>query len=127
MILVDTSVWIDHLQVSESDLLMNLRSGQVLMHPMVVGELACGNLPKRAETLRRMRSLPQITELSHEVVFSHIESWNLKGRGIGFIDAHLICSVLERGETLLWTRDKRLRRVAEDLQVAFSDNRDRRR
>ena len=127
MILVDTSVWIDHLQTSELDLLENLRSGQVLMHPMVVGELACGNLPMRADTLRRMKSLPQINELSHEMVLSHIESRNLKGRGIGFIDAHLICSVLDRGETLLWTRDKRLKRVAQDLRVAFSDSRDRRR
>lgn len=126
MILVDTSVWIDHLQTSELDLLENLRSGQVLMHPMVVGELACGNLPMRTETLRRMRSLPQINELSHEMVLSHIESRNLTGRGIGFIDAHLICSVLEHGETLLWTRDKRLKRIAQDLRVAFSDSRDRR-
>ena len=122
MILVDTSVWIDHLRMSEHDLLEILRSGQVLMHPMVVGEVACGNLPKRAETLRRMRSLPRIKELSHDVVLSHIEAWNLNGRGIGFIDAHLISSVLEHGEALLWTRDRQLKRVAEDLRVAFSES-----
>ena len=125
MIPVDTSVWIDHLRMSDLALLENLRSGQVLMHTMVVGEVACGNLPRRAETLRSMRSLPRIKELSHELVLSRIESRNLKGRGIGFIDAHLICSVLEHGETLLWTRDRRLQRVAEDLRVAFSENRRR--
>ena len=122
MILVDTSVWIDHLHMSEPALSDKLRSGQVLMHPMVVGEVACGNLPRRAETLRRMRLLPRIKELPHELVVSSIDSRNLKGRGIGFIDAHLICSVLEHGETLLWTRDRRLRRVAEDFRVAFSAN-----
>lgn len=122
MILVDTSVWIDHLRMSELALLEKLRSGQVLMHPMVLGEIACGNLPSRAETLRRMRSLPRIKELPHESVLSSIESRNLKGRGIGFIDAHLICSVLEAGDTILWTRDRRLKRVAKDLRVAFLEN-----
>jgi predicted nucleic acid-binding protein len=122
MILVDTSVWIDHLRMSDLALLENLRSGQVLMHTMVVGEVACGNLPRRAETIRRMRSLPRIKELTHQLVLSHIESRSLNGRGIGFIDAHLICSVLEDGKTLLWTRDRRLKRVAEDLGVAFSEN-----
>lgn len=125
MILVDTSVWIDHIAVSELALLEKLRHRQVLMHPMVLGEVACGNVPRRAQTLRRMRSLPRIKELPHESVLSSIESRNLKGRGIGFIDAHLICSVLEHGETLLWTRDLRLKRIAEDYRVAFSEDRER--
>ena len=125
MIIVDTSVWIDHLRLSELALLENLRKRNVLMHPMVIGEVACGNLPRRTETLRKMRSLPRVKELRHEYVLSRIESRNLNGRGIGFIDAHLICSVLDHGETSLWTRDRRLKRVAEELGVAFSENRGR--
>lgn len=122
MILVDTSVWIDHLHTHEFTLLKNLMRRQVLMHPMVVGEITCGNLPRRAETLRKLKSLPRIEELPHESVLSSIESRNLKGRGIGFIDAHLICSVLERDKTLLWTRDRRLKRIAEEFRVAFSED-----
>ena len=121
MILVDTSVWIDHLRSAESDLSMLLGAGNVLIHPMILGELACGNLPDRTQTLRSMMALPVIGELSHERVVSGIESRELSGRGIGFIDAHLICSVLECQGALLWTRDKRLKRVAEDLGVVFSE------
>ena len=121
MILVDTTVWIDHFRVNELDLVKHLRAGHVMIHPMVIGEVACGNLASREETLRRMGSLPEIQELSHDVVLSRIESRNLNGRGIGFIDAHLICSVLESDETVLWTRDKRLKHVATDFGVAFSE------
>ena len=123
MILVDTSVWIDHLRSTESQLTTFLSAGSVLMHPMVLGELACGTLPNRVKTLGSMKALPAIGELSHDQVMSRIESRNLMGRGIGFIDAHLICSVLERGATLLWTRDRRLKRVAEDFGVACRENR----
>ena len=125
MILVDTSVWIDHSRMSDLALLENLRSGQVLMHTMVVGEVACGNVPTRAETLRSMRSLPRIKELTHELVLSQIESRDLKGCGVGLIDAHLICSVLDHGETLLWRWDRWRKRVAEDLRAAFSASRRR--
>ncbi len=121
MILVDTTVWIDHFRVNELDLVKHLRAGHVMIHPMVIGEVACGNLASREETLRRMGSLPEIQELSHDVVLSRIESRNLNGRGIGFIDAHLICSVLESDGTVLWTRDKRLKHVATDFGVAFSE------
>lgn len=122
MILVDTTVWIDHLRSAEPSLAKSLSSGQVYMHPMVVGELACGNLPNRAATLEELESLPRISALTHSAVRTYIESLNLMGRGIGFVDAHLICSVLNQEPTILWTRDKRLKKVAEDFGVAYFEN-----
>ncbi len=122
MILVDTTVWIDHLRAKEPCLAKNLRAGLVLMHPMIVGEVACGNLPRRAETLRKMRSLPGIDKLSHELVCSRIETLPLNGRGIGFVDAHLICSVMEYVGARLWTRDKRMKKVANDFGVAYAED-----
>ena len=123
MILVDTSVWIDHLRGAEHTLVRNLEAGNVLTHSMVIGEIACGNLPDRSGTLRRMNTLPRIEELTHTEVLSLIESRGLMGQGIGFVDAHLICSVFKRNGAMLWTRDKQLRRIAEDVGVAFwADN-----
>ena len=120
MILVDTSVWIDHLRRTETGLVRSLHEKRVLTHLMVIGELACGNLPNRAETLHSLGTLPRIDKLDHEEVLSFIDSRGFVGRGIGYIDAHLIGSVLKCGRTLLWTRDRRLGKVAEDLGVAYS-------
>ena len=117
---MDTSVWIDHLRSADSELPKLLHAGNVLTHSMIIGELACGNLPKRMEFLQRLNSLPAIEELAHAEVLSMIDSRKLMGRGIGFVDAHLICSVLSRDRAALWTRDRRLRRVTEDLGVAYS-------
>ena len=120
MILVDTTVWVDHLRGDESELRELLDAGRVLMHSMVVGELACGTLPNRAEFIRRLNSLPAIDESVHSEVLSMIDSRKLMGRGIGYVDAHLVRSVLNRDGAVLWTRDRRLRQVAEDLGIAYS-------
>ena len=119
MILVDTSVWIDHFRAREAELREHLDAGDVLMHSMVIGEIACGNLSRRAQALARLRSLPRIPELEHDEVMRTIDSDGLMGRGLGFIDAHLICSVLGHDDASLWTRDMRLKRVAEELRVSF--------
>ena len=121
MILADTSIWIDHLRSPMPQLSELVNVGQVLMHSIIIGELACGNLPKRQKRLSAWRRLPMILEASHEEVLSTIESRQLMGRGIGFMDAHLLCAVLNREDTLLWTRDSSLRRVAGELRVAFSE------
>ena len=118
---MDTSVWIDHLRAAEAKLRDLLGAGDVLMHSMVIGEIACGNLARREQVLARLRSLPRIPELEHEDVIRQIESERFMGRGLGFIDAHLICSVLSVDDTSLWTRDQRLKRVATELGVAFSE------
>ena len=108
MILVDTSVWIDHLRSAESELINLLQAGRVLIHLMIIGELACGTLKNRTQRLSDWKALPGITEVSHASVLSAIESKNLMGRGIGFVDAHLLCAVLNHNGTLLWTRDRSL-------------------
>ena len=121
MILVDTSVWIDHLRRPERALPEQLSGNNVLTHPIVVGELACGNLPNRVTFLRRMDTLPQIGEGTHQDVRDLIESERLMGRGIGLMDAHLLYSVLRQEDALLWTRDARLNRIAEELFVSYSE------
>ena len=94
MILVDTSVWVDHLRSPEPEVVEQLNANNVLVHPFVIGELACGMLPDRPGVLRRLSLLPQIEQAAQDVVLSTIESVGLMGRGVGFIDAHLICAVL---------------------------------
>ena len=121
MILVDTSVWIGHLRSRISELEGLLDDCHVLTHPMIVGELACGGLADRGEWLRALQRLPMLAEASHRKVLEVIESKRLWGRGIGFIDAHLLCAVLDCEHASLWTLDKRLHRVAEELGVVFSE------
>ena len=120
MILVDTSVWIDHLLSPEAHLRELLDAREVLVHAMVVGEISCGRLRNREEVLRRLSELPAVDECEHAEVRLMIERRGLMGRGISFIDAHLLCSVLCHRGTVIWTRDQRLRRIADDFGVAYS-------
>lgn len=103
-------------------MLEHLRDDNVLMHTMVIGELACGNLPDRAAKMAMLQGLPRISELSNNVVTARIEQRKLMGRGIGFVDAHLVLSAVERKDTRFWTRDRRLHQVAGDLGVAFVED-----
>ncbi|MGK0173422.1 MAG: putative nucleic acid-binding protein [Gammaproteobacteria bacterium] len=118
MILVDTSVWIDHLRAGDAALSELLDSGQVFAHPFVVGELACGNLRQRTEILTSLAHLPSVPSSSDAEVRFLIESRALMGRGLGYIDMHLLASTLLVDEARLWTRDRRLRAVAEELRVS---------
>ena len=122
MILVDTSVWVDHLRAPNPTMNDRLRGGDVLTHSMVIGELACGNLPDRRTRMSELGALPRITELHNDNVIHAIEERDLMGRGIGFVDAHLICAVLKHHGVRLWTHDKRLNGVATELGVAFTEN-----
>ena len=122
MILVDTSVWVDHLRRSNPTLDMHIRNRTAMMHPMALGELVCGMFSNRSEQLRVWRGLPQIEYHSPETVIDWIESERLMGRGIGFIDAHLLYSTLRRPETRLWTHDKRLEGLAQRFEVAHPRN-----
>ena len=119
MILVDTSVWIDHLRVGDAELAVLLDRSQVLMHPFVLGELACGHLRNRAEVLALLKDLPQAAIATDEEVMFYIERHTLMGRGIGYVDAHLLAAVTLDGVTRIWTRDKRLRTVADALVLAY--------
>tara|TARA_B100000614_G_scaffold171367_1_gene152541 strand:- start:2182 stop:2571 length:390 start_codon:yes stop_codon:yes gene_type:complete len=117
VILVDTSVWVDHLRAGDRELARLLERNQARMHPFVVGELACGNLSRRREVLDLLRGLPPVPVADQDEVLFLIERHGLMGRGIGFIDAHLLAATLLSHATCLWTRDKRLAEVARDLGV----------
>lgn len=119
MILVDTSVWIDHLHRSDAQLAWLLDQGEVLMHPFVLGELACGNLSNRAQLLQLLRLLPPCTPATDAEVLHFIERRQLAGKGIGYIDAHLLAAVALGGTTRLWTRDRRLAALAHTLGDAI--------
>ena len=120
MILVDTSVWIDHLQSGNEGLSTLLNSSQVLMHPFVLGELACGNLHQRTEILSLLKDLPQTTVAQDEEVLFFIEHHALVGKGIGYVDAHLLAATQLNSGTRLWTRDKRLSASANILNIHYS-------
>ena len=121
MILVDTSVWVDHLRTNVPKLAALLTAGSVVMHSAVMGELACGSMNNRAQRIQDWKALPPIQAFSNETVLDLIESRALMSRGIGLVDAHLLCSVLNRRGSLLWTRDKRLREIAENFCISFSE------
>jgi predicted nucleic acid-binding protein len=107
MTLVDTSVWIDHFRNGSPRLRDLLEEGEVATHPMVLGELACGNLPRRVQTLRLLARLPRIPQVADHLVLQSIESRRLFGEGIGWIDAHLLTAAL-LSSVALWTLDRRL-------------------
>ena len=119
MILVDTSVWIDHLRVGDAALATLLNASQVLMHPFVLGELACGNLRNRSEVLALLKDLPQAALAKDDEVLFFIDRHELMGRGVGYVDAHLLAAVTLGDGTRIWTRDKRLRTVADALALAY--------
>ncbi len=118
MILVDTSVWIDHLRVGNEQLVVYLTEGLVYCHPFIVGELACGNLRNRDETLELMSALPSVQPGDHDEVLQFISNYSLQGRGIGWIDAHLLASAMLT-DCRLWTFDKPLLKVATTLKVSL--------
>jgi predicted nucleic acid-binding protein len=118
VILVDTSVWVDHLRAGERDLIRLLEERQVLGHPFVLGELALGNLRQRALVLREFAQLPQAEAATDMEVLHFVEEQALYGRGIGYVDVHLLASLRLSPGALLWTRDARLHTVAGELDLA---------
>lgn len=120
MILVDTSVWIDHLRSGESCLAAQLEAGQVCVHEFVIGELACGSLRARANVLGLLANMPRAGRADEDEVLSLIERRQLMGRGIGYIDAHLLASTLI-AHARLWSRDRRLAAIAAELGIAFNE------
>jgi predicted nucleic acid-binding protein len=121
VILVDTSIWVDHLRRGDARLAGALEAAEVLMHPFVVGELACGTLNRRAHVLSLLRQLPAAPVATNDEVLIYIEKKALMGRGIGYVDAHLLASASLAPTATLWTRDKKLDAVSRDLGLAFTE------
>lgn len=117
MILVDSSVWIDHLRRHDAVLAALLSRGQVLAHPFVIGEIALGSLRQRADILSALHDLPKGVVADDDEVMAFIDRHALIGRGIGYIDTHLLASVRLSPDATLWTRDKRLREIAASVAV----------
>jgi predicted nucleic acid-binding protein len=120
LILADTSVWIDHLRSGNKELRRRLDQGQIVIHPFIIAELSLGSLGEHTKTLAVLDLLPQVRVARLSELRLMIEARRLYNLGIGLTDAHLIASVFIDSPTLLWTRDKRLRQVAENLGVHAS-------
>jgi predicted nucleic acid-binding protein len=118
LILVDTSVWVDHLRFGDTQLAALLEAASVVLHPFIVGEIACGSLSNRASTLELLQHLPMAPVAEFDEVLGYIERHKLHGKGVGYVDVHLLASAAIGG-TKLWTRDKRLHAVAVALGNAF--------
>ncbi len=121
MILADTSVWVDHLRSGDAQLASLRDGGAILMHPCVIGEVACGNLRDRASIIELLEDLPAAVVAQADEVLAFIERHALHGKGIGYVDVHLLASVALTDGATLWTRDKRLRDAAEALGRAYRD------
>ena len=117
MILVDTSVWVEHLRRGVPELVVHLEAGAVLVHPFVIGELACGTLRARDEVLTLLGRLPAVPRATDHEALDFIKRHELMGRGIGLVDVHLLASAALAADASLWTLDKRLHAVAGSLQL----------
>ncbi len=118
MVLVDTSVWVSHLREGNPKMELLLNEGIVVCHHFVIGELACGNLKNRTEILNLFQSLPVVEIAEQEEVLQFIENYKLMGKGLGFIDIHLLTSAL-LDNIPLWTLDKKLNQVASKLNLNY--------
>ncbi len=118
-VLVDTSVWVEFIRFGNAQLSELLRDGHVLMHDMVIGEIACGSAPNRNERLAVMNGLPKVAMAEHSEVLAFIDRHQLFGCGVGYVDNHLLAAAVLHGDCSLWSRDKRLSAAAESLGLAF--------
>lgn len=118
MILVDTSIWIDHFHRSEQHLVELLDAGLAACHPMVIGELALGSIHDRVAVLAHLGDLPAVEVATHSEVIALVSSKRLYGRGLSLVDAHLLASTLITPEAQMWPRDRRLAGVLEEVGVA---------
>ncbi len=119
MILADTSVWIDHLHRGHRKLQDALEEGVVLMHPFIIGELACGTLRRRAQILEDLANLPSSVLATDGEVLAMIEAHRLMGQGLGYVDAHLLASLRLHGDAVLLTRDTSLLLGARRLGIGI--------
>ncbi len=118
MILVDTSIWVFHLRQSSRQLEKLLMNAEVMCHPFIIGELACGNLKNRNEIISLLQSLPMAPTVEFDEFLFFIDRNHMMGKGVGFVDVHLLASAQLAG-ILLWTADKKLKSSADQLELTF--------
>jgi predicted nucleic acid-binding protein len=118
MVLVDTSVWVEHLRSGKTGLESLLNNGSVVCHLFIVGELACGNLSNRVEILSLLQALPLANHAEHEEVMHFIDNYSPMGKGLGYIDMHLLVSAILT-KVPIWTLDKKLREVSSKLGLEY--------
>jgi predicted nucleic acid-binding protein len=121
MILIDTSVWVDHFRVGEVGLSRLLQDGRVLMHPFVLGEIALGRLRQRKLVLDSLADLPRAEQATDDEVLHFIEEMTLAGAGIGYVDAHLLAATRLTAGASLWTRDKRLSQISSSMNLSAAE------
>lgn len=119
MILVDSSVWIDHFRLTSSELVLLLSQGRVLQHPFVTAEIALGNITDRDFVIPLLSMLPQAQKLGDDALLDFIASHGMFGTGLGVVDANILGTVVTENDCKLWTRDKRLAAKADELGVLF--------
>jgi predicted nucleic acid-binding protein len=120
LILADTSVWVDHFRNGDNCLRELLLQQKIVIHPFIIGEIALGSLRNRTQVLRHLNDLRHATIASHGETMTLVESWRLFGRGIGYVDAHLL-SACRLSPARLWTRDRRLADVAVELGISAGE------
>ncbi len=118
MVLVDTSVWVSHLREKNDELSNLLNNAEVVCHPFIIGELACGNLKNRSTIIALLEALPTTRLVEHEEVLAFIEARKVMGKGLGYIDVHLLAAAL-LADVTLWTLDKKLDKVAGELRCRY--------
>lgn len=118
MVIVDTSIWVTHLRQGSRQLEKLLMDAEVMCHPFIVGELACGNLKNRTEIISLVQSLPMAPTIEFDEFLFFIDRNHLMGKGVGFVDVHLLASAQLTGMPL-WTADKRLKSAADQLELTF--------
>jgi predicted nucleic acid-binding protein len=118
MVLVDTAIWVSYLKEGNADLKALLKDGEVLCHPYIIGELACGNLKNRMEILSLLEALPMAKTAGHEEVMNFIKIHDLAGAGLGYVDMHLLASAL-LSRSPLWTADRSLGAAAKKLGIEY--------
>ena len=118
MVLVDTSIWIEHFRKGNAQLKELLVTGHVACHPFIIGELACGNLRQRSEIILLLCTLPRVNTVSDDEILYFIEEKQLIGLGIGIVDVHLLASAIITNIPL-WTTERRLKEVAKKLNILY--------
>jgi predicted nucleic acid-binding protein len=118
MVIVDTSIWVTHLRRGSRQLEKLLMDAEVMCHPFIIAELACGNLKNRNEIISLLQSLPMAPTIEFDEFLFFIDRYHLMGKGVGFVDVHLLASAQLTG-IQLWTADKRLRSATDQLQLTF--------